>query len=381
MTRLARAHDAVNLAQGFPDFEAPANIKRAGADAVARNINQYSITWGSTKLRQAIAKKAAGFNHIEVDPETEITVGCGSTECMAAALLSVVDPGDEVIVFEPWYENYGPDSILCGAKPVFVKLHPPEWSIDFDELAAAFGPRTKALVLNTPHNPTGKVFTRRELQTIAELAIRHDTLVVTDEIYEHIVYDGREHVSIGSLPGMRERTITIGGPSKTFSVTGWRIGYILAPRPINAAIRKVHDFLTVCAPAPLQEAAAAAMEEGDSYYPGLLRDYEARRQMLYEGLTAAGLATRMPEGAYYFLTDIRPFGFTDDVDFARFLASEVGVAVVPGSSFHVPPGGRHLVRFCFCKREETLKEASRRLLSLKDRALHYSATGRGGAAS
>ncbi|MBI5837159.1 MAG: aminotransferase class I/II-fold pyridoxal phosphate-dependent enzyme [Candidatus Eisenbacteria bacterium] len=381
MTRLARDHKAVNLAQGFPDFGAPENIKRFAQDAVGRGINQYAITWGSTRLRRAIAAKAKTFNGIEADPETEITVGCGSTECMVASLMAVLDPGDEVIVFEPFYENYGPGAILSGATPRFVPLHEPDWRVDFDELAAAFTPRTRALVLNTPNNPAGKVFTRDELGRIAALAVAHDVVVITDEIYEHLVYDGREHVSIATLPGMGERTVTIGGPSKTFSVTGWRIGYCIAPPEITAAIRKVHDFLTVCAPAPLQDAAAAALEEGEEYYPRLLAEYAARRDNLFATLRSAGIPCRLPEGAYYIWCDISGFGFPDDVAFTRFLVSEVGVAVVPGSSFYRPPGGSQRVRFCFCKTESTLAAAAERLARLPYLAARHVATRRGAGAS
>ena len=381
MTRLAAAHKAVNLAQGFPDFGAPENIRLHAEAAIRRGLNQYSITWGATRLRRAIAAKAAAMNGIQVDPDSEITVGCGSTECMMAALMAVVDPGDEVVVFEPFYENYGPDAVLCGATPRFVRLEPPRWDVDWHALERAFAGRPKALVLNTPHNPTGKVFARAELERIAELARRHDVVVVTDEIYEHLAYDGREHVSIATLPGMRERTITIGGPSKTFSVTGWRIGYCLADAPLTAAIRKVHDFLTVCAPAPLQDAAAAAMEEAASYYPRLLAEYEVRRERLHGILNRSGIPCQKPQGAYYFLVDIGHFGFPDDVAFARFLVREVGVAVVPGSSFYHPPGGAQQVRFCFCKTPETLAAAEARLAGLVAAAARFMATAGGAGAS
>ena len=381
MTRLAHAHRAVNLAQGFPDFGAPEDIQEFACDAVRRGINQYSYTWGSTRLRRAIAAKAAAWNGISADPETEITVCCGTTECMMAALLAVLDAGDEVIVFEPFYENYGPGAILSGAAPRFVRLREPDWAIDWGELEAAFSPRTRALVLNTPNNPTGKVFTREELERIAALAREHDVVVITDEIYEHLVYDGLRHVSMASLPGMRERTITIGGPSKTFSVTGWRIGYCIAPPEITAAIRKVHDFLTVCAPAPLQDAVAAAMEAGEEYYPKMLAEYAGRRERLWAALAGAGLACRRPQGAYYMWADISSLGFRDDVAFSRFLASEVGVAVVPGSSFCCPPGGRQRVRFCFCKKEATLAAAAERLARLPEMAARHLATSPGNRAS
>jgi len=366
MTRLCQRHGGVNLAQGFPDFPAPEAIKQAAAEAVLADINQYAITWGAKRLRDALAAKILRFTGLEFEPETEITVCCGSTECMAATLLALVDPGEEVIVFEPFYENYGPDAILCDATPRFVRLREPDWSFDPAELERAFGNRTKAIVINTPNNPTGKVFTKAELEQVAALCRRWDVVAVTDEIYEHIVYDGAEHVSLASLEGMRERTVTISGVSKTYAVTGWRIGYCLAPPPLSNAIRKVHDFLTVGAPAPLQEAAAVALELPDAYYEGLAAGYRERRDFLLPALEAAGFRTFRPRGAYYVMTDISAFGAPDDVTFARGLVSGVGVAAVPGSSFYADPAaGRARLRFHFARRRETLEGAVERLGRLR----------------
>lgn len=368
MTRLANLHGAVNLSQGFPDFAAPEEVKEAARRAVASDINQYAITWGARSLRHAIARKFERLYGLPVDPEREVTVTCGSTEAMIATLLAVLDPGDEVVAFEPFYENYGPDAILSGAVPRFVRLRPPEWSFDPDELAAAFSPRTRAVILNTPQNPTGKVFTRAELEVIAALCRRHDALAVTDEIYEHILYDGAVHVPMATLPGMAERTVTINGMSKTYSVTGWRVGWAIAPPLLTGAIRKVHDFLTVGAAAPLQEAGAVALDLPDAYYQELARAYDARRQRVLAILERAGFRVYRPRGAYYVMTDIDALGWDDDVSFARYLVQEVGVAVVPGSSFYEHPAhGRRQVRFAFCKKEDTLAEAERRLAKLRPR--------------
>jgi len=365
MTRLCHQHDGVNLAQGFPDFPAPEVIKEAAAKAIRDDVNQYAITWGARRLRDALAAKVERFDGLRYDPETEITVCCGSTECMAATMLALVDPGDEVIVFEPFYENYGPDAILCGAQPRFVRLREPDWSYDPAELEAAFGNRTRAIVINTPNNPTGKVFSRIELGHIAELCRRWDVVAVTDEIYEHMVFDGAEHVPIATLDGMRERTVTIGGISKTYSLTGWRIGTCLAPPDLTNAIRKVHDFLTVGAPAPLQEAAAVALDLPRSYYQKLATDYRERRDFLVPALARAGFGTFQPQGAYYVMTDISAFGFPDDVAFARHLVREVGVAAVPGSSFYADPkSGSQRLRFHFARRRETLERAVERLAVL-----------------
>ncbi|HOJ20843.1 MAG TPA: aminotransferase class I/II-fold pyridoxal phosphate-dependent enzyme [Armatimonadota bacterium] len=367
MTRLAHRFDALNLAQGFPDFPAPEAIKEAAVRAIMADVNQYAITWGAPSLRRALADKYARHQGLEVDPEREITVCCGATEAMISALLAVINPGDEVIVFEPFYENYGPDAILSGATPRYVSLHAPDWRIDPEELASAFGPRTKAIILNTPNNPTGKVFSRAELEMIASLCTRWNALAVTDEIYEHIVYDGATHLSIATLPGMRERTITISGISKTYAVTGWRIGYCIAPPRLTDAIRKVHDFLTVGAPAPLQEAAAVAMGFDAAYYAELARAYQERRDVLVAALREAGFACRPPAGAYYIMADISALGFSDDVQCARWLVEHAGVAAVPGSSFYHGPGkGSQQIRFAFPKRLATLEEAGRRLLKVRD---------------
>ena len=366
MTRLCQQHGGVNLAQGFPDFPAPDAIKEEAVRAVREDVNQYAITWGARRLREALVAKTKAFTGLDYDPETEVTVCCGTTECMAATLLALVDPGDEVIVFEPYYENYGPDAILCGATPRFVRLREPDWSYDPSELERAFSNRTKAIVINTPGNPTGKVFTREELSHIAELCAKWGAIAVTDEIYEHILYDGATHVPPASLPGMRERTVTISGLSKTYSVTGWRIGWCLAPPPLTAAIRKVHDFLTVGAPAPLQEAAAIALQSPPEYYANLADNYRKRRDYLLPALEAAGFRTFKPRGAYYIMTDISAFGAPDDVSFARSLVSGVGVAAVPGSSFYSDPvAGRQRLRFHFARRRETLEAAAKRLGSLR----------------
>jgi len=365
MTRLAMEYGAINLAQGFPDFPAPEFVKRAAIAAIEADINQYAITWGSPRLRRAIAEKTARHYGLTYDPDTEITVTCGATEAMMATLLALVEPGDEVVVFEPFYENYVPDAAMSGATPVFVPLRPPDFSFAPADLRAAFSARTKAVIVNTPNNPCGRVFTAAELEAIAELCREFDCVAVTDEIYEHIVFDGRRHVPLASLPGMRERTVAISGISKTFSVTGWRIGYVLAPAPLTAPIRKVHDFLTVGAPAPLQEAAAVAIEEADQrgYYRELAAMYGRNRDVLVEGLRAAGFRCHSPEGAYYVMADFSPLGFEgDDVAFARFLTMQVGVAPVPGSSFYRHGElGRASVRFTFSKSLATLEDAVARL--------------------
>ena len=368
MTRLCQRYDGVNLAQGFPDFPAPEVLKEAAVRALRADVNQYAITWGAKGLRDALVAKTERFTGLRYDPETEVTVCCGSTECMVATLLALVNPGEEVIVFEPFYENYGPDAILCGASPRFVRLREPDWSYDPAELEAAFTHRTKAIVINTPNNPTGKVFSRTELDHIAGLCRRWDVVAVTDEIYEHILYDGSEHVTLASLEGMRERTVTISGVSKTYSVTGWRIGHCLAAPALTSAIRKVHDFLTVGAPAPLQEAAAVALSLPDDYYMKLAVSYRERRDCLLPVLESAGFRTFKPLGAYYVMTDISGFGFSDDVAFARHLIAEGGVAAVPGSSFYSDPrAGRQRVRFHFARRRETLDAAAERLGRLKAR--------------
>ncbi len=367
MTRLAMRYGAINLAQGFPNFPAPEEVKLAACRAIAEDCNQYSITWGARSLREAIAERYSTVYGAPVDPETEITVCCGATEAMIATLLAVVDPGDEVIIFEPFYENYGPDAILCGARPRYVRLHPPDWSFDPAELAAAFGPAVRAVVLNTPHNPTGRVFTPDELRYIGALCERWGALLITDEIYEAIVYDGRTHCSPAALPALRPRTVVVNGVSKTYSVTGWRIGWCIAPADITAAIRKVHDFLTVGAPAPLQEAAAVALRLPASYYQRLAADYQRRRDVLIPLLEHAGFRCWVPQGAYYVMTDISGFGYTDDVAFARYLVEHIGVAAVPGSSFYARPAdGQQQIRFAFCKTLDLLEEAGRRLARLRE---------------
>jgi aspartate/methionine/tyrosine aminotransferase len=365
MTRLAAEHDAINLAQGFPNFPAPALVKEAAARAIHADLNQYAITWGSAHLRTALAAKYATWYGMAVDPEREITITCGATEAMASAVLATVNPGDEVVILEPFYENYGPDAILCGAKPVFVPVAA-EGPLDVAAIARGFTSRTRAIILNTPNNPSGRVFTPADLSAIAELCVTHDALAVTDEIYEHILYEGR-HVPLATLPGMRERTITVSGASKTFSITGWRIGTIVAPPEITDAIRKVHDFLTVGAPAPLQEGVAVGLEQlPPAYYEALARDYRAKRDLLVAGLLAAGFRCAPPQGAYYVLTDFSALSGESDGAFAERLTRDVGVAPVPGSSFFSRPElGRRLVRFAFCKTPDVLEEAVRRLARLR----------------
>ena len=368
MTRLNAVHGGINLAQGFPNFAAPSAVKDAAKRAIDADVNQYAITWGSKSLRDALAATYADLYGMAVDPETMLTVTCGATEAMISTLLAIVDPGDEVIVLEPFYENYGPDADIAGATPVYVPLLPPHNVFDPDQLRAAFGPRTKAIIVNTPNNPTGRVFTRQELELIASLCIEHDAIAITDEIYEHILYQGT-HIPIATLPGMAERTITISGASKTFSVTGWRVGWIVAPAALTAGIRKVHDFVTVGAPAPLQEAVAAGLALGRPYYQTLSGEYRARRDILVPALQRAGFSPNVPEGAYYVLCDITPFGFDDDTAFAHWLVSTVGVAGVPGSSFYSRPElGRHLIRFTFCKTHDLLNAAAERLSQTRDLA-------------
>lgn len=371
MTRQAMLHGAINLAQGFPDFSAPSEIKMAAQEAIAADVNQYAITWGAKSLRQAIARNFQHWQGLALEPEREITVCCGSTEAMISTLLAVCNAGDEVVIFEPFYENYGPDAVLSGAKPRFVKLRPPTtpeaaWTFDEGELRKAFHNHTKAIILNTPNNPTGKVFTREELELIRDLCLQFNVLAITDEIYEHIIYDGARHISIATLDGMRDRTVTINGLSKTYSVTGWRVGWTIAPPVITDAIRKVHDFLTVGAPAPLQEAGAVALDLPDIYYTKLAENYRTRRDHLIPALAEAGFHCFRPRGAYYVMTDIRGFQFADDLAFTQHLVKEIGVAAVPGSSFyHDPRDGAQQVRFAFCKRDQTLDEAGRRLKRLR----------------
>ncbi len=366
MTRLAMEHNAVNLSQGFPDFPAPEVLKEAAIDAIRNDINQYAITWGAKNFREALVDKTRRFLGIDIDSEREITVTCGSTEAMIDVLLAVINPGDEVIVFEPFYENYGPDAIISGATPRFVSLRRPDWSFDEKELAAAFNNKTKAIILNTPNNPTGKVFSREELQYIAGLCQKWDVLCITDEIYEHIIYDGVKHVSMITLDGMRDRTIVVNGMSKTYSVTGWRVGYILSPPNITGAIRKMHDFMTVGAPAPLMDAGATALRLPDEYYAGMAAHYQERRDRTMKMLTDAGLNPILPKGAYYIMCDIGDWGYANDVEFSRFLVKDIGVATVPGSSFfRDPASGKDIIRFTFCKKVETLSAAEERLKKLR----------------
>jgi len=365
MTRRAIQHGAVNLAQGFPDFEAPEELKRAAAEAIAGDHNQYSITWGAKPFRDAIAGKYRRVYGLEFDPEREITVCCGATEGMIASMLAVVNPGDEVIVFEPFYENYHPDTQLCSAVTRYVTLHPPDWHFHPDELRRAFSSRTKAIIVNTPNNPTGKVFSREELTLIAELCQEFDTLCITDEIYEHIVYDGAVHVPIASLPGMRERSILVNSMSKTYSVTGWRVGWVLAPADLTDSIRKVHDFLTVGAAAPLQQAGVYALSLGPEYYRELAERYTGRRNHLIASLEGAGFHCFVPRGSYYVMTDITGLGFAHDTEFAAHLVEKIGIAAVPGSSFYAHSGaGDRKIRFCFCKKYETLELARDQLHKL-----------------
>jgi len=369
MTRQAIQHNAVNLAQGFPDFAAPASIKRAAQEAIEADVNQYAITWGAKQFRNSIAQMFLDWQGVEIDPEREITVCCGSTEAMIASLLAIVNPGDEVVVFEPFYENYGPDAILSGAIIRYVTLHPPDskedWHFDPAELRAAFNGRTRAIIINTPHNPTGKVFTRAELELIRDLCTEFDTVAITDEIYEHILYDGAEHISLATLDGMRERTVTINSLSKTYSVTGWRVGWAIAAPDLTTGIRKVHDFLTVGAAAPLQMAGAAALALPQAYYDELADKYTERRDLLLTALRQIGFDAYAPRGAYYIITDISGLNAGDDRSFARRLVQEIGVAAVPGSSFYKhPENGAHQIRFAFCKQIETLNRAVENLQKL-----------------
>jgi aminotransferase len=367
MTRVAQQYEAINLAQGFPDFPMPAPMKDAACAAIHGDVNQYAITWGSPALRLAIAQRYRRMHELDVDPDTEITVTCGATEGMAAAFMALIDPGDEVIIFEPFYENYGPDAILAGAVPKYVPLERPHWHIDPERLRAAFTKKTKAIVINTPHNPTGRVLTRDEMTLIAELSVEHDVWAITDEVYEHIRYAGNHH-PMATWPGMRERTITVSSLSKTFSCTGWRIGYVIAPPKQTEAIRKVHDVLTVGAPAPLQTAAAVGLAFDADYYNHMALDYRARRDVMVSALADAGFVFCVPEGAYYVLADFSALSSKSDRVFSQWMAKEIGVVPVPGSSFyHDKSLGRGLVRFAFCKKLETLEEASYRLRNMRAR--------------
>src|SRR3954471_9574678 len=370
MTRLSDAHNAVNLSQGFPDFAAPMAVKEAACAAINADDNQYAVTWGQRPLREAVAREFTRRYGVEVIADQQVTVCCGSTEAMMATMMAIIDPGDEVVVFEPYYENYGPDAILSGATPRYVTLHPPTsangtWTFDPDELAAAFNDKTKAIIINTPNNPTGKVFTREELEMIAALCRKWDSFAIADEIYEHIIYDGAEHVPIATIPGMSDRTITINGLSKTYSVTGWRVGWTISPASVTGAIRKVHDFLTVGAPAPLQAAGAVALGLPDEYYTKMAAGYQRRRDVLLAILEKHHFTCYKPQGAYYIMTDISTFGFRDDVEFVKYLIKDIGVAGVPGSSFYKDQSkGRTQLRFCYCKKDATLLAADERLAKL-----------------
>jgi aspartate/methionine/tyrosine aminotransferase len=368
MTRLSLSYGGLNLSQGFPDFPAPPEVKEAACRAIMEEGNQYSVTWGIQPLRQAIAEKMRAYNGVECDPDAEITVTCGAAEALLSAMLGHVNPGEEVVIFEPYFETYVPDVLLCGATPVFVPLHEPEFRFDPGELRRAFGPKTRAVIINTPHNPSGHVFDRQELAQIAELCLEHDALAITDEIYEYILYDGRRHVSIGSLPGMADRTITISGMSKTFSVTGWRLGYAVAVPRLTEGIRKVHDYAVVCAPRPLQEAALVALKLPATYYASLREGYQRRRDLMQSMLERAGFSCRPPEGAYYTLASFA--GIAPDLsdrDFVERMAATVGVIAVPGSAFYEHKAlGQHRVRFAFSKRDDTLRDAGERLLRLRD---------------
>ncbi len=369
MTRICDAAGGDNLSQGFPDFDAPEELKQAAIEAIAQGRNQYPVTFGEPELRRAIARKARQYNAIECNPETDITVTCGATEAMIASLKAMINPGDEVIVFEPFYENYGPDAILSGATPRYVTLNPPDWRFDPDELAAAFNDHTKAIIINTPSNPTGKVFTRGELQQISELCCKWDCYAITDEIYEHILYDGAEHLSLATLPGMAERTVTINGLTKTYSVTGWRVGWAIAAGEITQRIRKVHDFLTVGAPTPFQWAGVYALAMPSGYYSALAEQYLAARDFLLNSLERAGFVPYTPRGSYYIIVDaaepMKRLGADDDFSFSRALIERAGIATVPGTSFYdTRDRGKNQVRFAFCKKMETLERVHQRLKSL-----------------
>ncbi|MFX0099919.1 MAG: pyridoxal phosphate-dependent aminotransferase [Candidatus Hodarchaeota archaeon] len=371
MTRISRKHPgSINLAQGFPDFPARDDIKEAAIDAIKRDINQYSITWGSKNLRDAIANKVKWFNGIDADPGNNITVCCGSTESMMSSLRAIINPGDEIIIFEPFYENYGADCLLSGAIPKYISLDTPDWSFDFDALEMLFNNNTKAIIINTPNNPTGKVYSEKEMKFIANLCLQHDCIAVTDEIYEHILYDGHEHISIASLPGMENNSITINSISKTYSLTGWRVGWAIASAEITAEIKKVHDFLTVGAAAPLQEGAAYALGLGQEYYDWLARFYTIARDTLYNALDGTTLAPFKPSGAYYIMCECKDYmkkhGLHESMELAIHFLKNYGIATVPGSSFYSSKGlGYTQTRFCFCKKDKTLNSAMKLLEKLK----------------
>jgi len=370
MTRLATKHDAANLAQGFPDFPCPDELKNAASKALYDDYNQYSVTWGAPVLRQAIAKKAKQYNKIDSDPDKNIVVTCGTTEAMVSSQLAILDPGEELIVFDPHYENYAPDAIISGAKPRYVELDQEnDFAIDEEKLKQVFNTKTRGIVINTPLNPTGKVFDKKELNLIADLCDDYDTVCFTDEIYEYILYDGAKHVSMASLPSMRDRTVTISGFSKTYSVTGWRVGYTIASAELSNAIKKVHDFVTVGAPHPLQIACAAALSLPETYYEQLRSDYDKKRLMLLDSLESMGFSFVKPRGAYYIWSDFSAIDEkSNDVEFAKYLVEKVGVAVVPGSSFYYKSThGKKKIRFTFSKKMETLDKACSRLKSMQQR--------------
>ena len=366
MTRLARVHNAVNLSQGFPDFEAPQAVKDAACAAIQAEQNQYAPPYGTKAFRDAIAADYSRRYGLPIDADEQVTVCCGSTEAMMATMLGCIDPGDEVIVFEPFYENYGPDAILAGATPKYIRLREPDWSFDRDELARAFTSRTRAIVINSPNNPTGKVYTREELEFIADLCKRWDALAISDEIYERIVYTGQSHIPIASIPGMAEQTVITNGLSKTYSVTGWRVGWAISPPSLTGGIRKMHDFLTVAAPTPFHGAGVAALSLPEAFYSELAADYQKKRDLTLDILRRHGFTAYRPGGAYYVMADVSAFGFASDWDFARYCVQEIGVATIPGSSFYIDPAmAPKTVRFCFSKRDETLLDADRRLGRLR----------------
>ena len=368
MTRVARQHGAINLSQGFPDFDPPAELLDAAAREMAKgDHHQYAITWGAPEFRRALAEKQSRLMGLQIDPEAHVVVTCGGTEAMLVAIMTVCNPGDAVVIFSPFYENYGADTILAGARPIYVPLHPPGFGFDRDELRRAFAQKPRAIVVCNPSNPCGKVFTAEELTFIGELAREYDAFVITDEVYEHIVYAPHRHVYTAALPGLWERTLTVGSLSKTYAITGWRLGYVIAPAPIIAQARKVHDFLTVGAPHPLQEAAVTALRFPPAYYDVLTASYTRRRDVFLDYLRRAGLKFSEPQGAYYVLVDIAEFGHASDTAFCHWLAKEIGVAAVPGSSFFAEPV-HHLIRFHFAKKEETLHAAGERLLGLHQKA-------------
>ncbi|MCC8191437.1 MAG: pyridoxal phosphate-dependent aminotransferase [Ruminococcus sp.] len=366
MTRVSLQYGAVNLSQGFPDFEPPKEILNRLAEVTNEDFHQYSITWGAQNFREALAKKQSALMGRQINPDEEIVVTCGSTEAMMAAMMTVTNPGDRVIVFSPFYENYGADAILSGAEPIYVPLHPPEFNFDPDELERAFKQKPKALILCNPSNPCGKVFTYDELKLIADLAEKYDTFVITDEVYEHIVYEPNKHIYFASLPNMWERTLSCSSLSKTYSITGWRLGYIIAPPHIIDTAKKVHDFLTVGAAAPLQEAAVTGLQFGEDYYKWLQNKYTRKRDLFLKGLDDIGISHTVPQGAYYVLLDISEYGYSSDYEFCEDLAREVGVGAVPGSSFFREPVN-NLIRLHFAKKDKTLNEALNRLENIRNK--------------